>query len=132
NGSLDTTFGTNGQVTTDLGGLNQSAQSVVIQADGKLVVAGVYAPRGPSEFFLARYLSSGPLDATFGTNGTVFTAFDPSANAGAASLVQLPGGTFVAGGSAGTSFALARYWGDNSPPSYALGSPSAVYINEIY
>ena len=107
-GSLDTSFGTAGQVTTDLGGINQSANSLVIQPDGKLVVAGVYAPNGPSDFFLARYLSSGSLDATFGTNGKVLTPFDPTSNAGAASLVQLSDGTFVAGGSAGTSFALAR------------------------
>src|SRR5438552_119633 len=131
-GSLDTTFGTAGQVTTDLGGVNQSANSVVIQPDGKLVVAGVYAPNGPSDFFLARYLSSGSLDATFGTNGKVLTPFDPASNAGAASLVQLPDGTFVAGGSAGTSFALARYWGDNSPPAYALASANAVYVNLLY
>ena len=131
-GSLDTTFGTAGQVTTDLGGVNQSASSLVIQPDGKLVVAGVYAPNGPSEFFLARYLSSGSLDATFGTNGKVLTPFDPTSNAGAASLVQLPDGTFVAGGSAGTSFALARYWGDNSPPAYALSSANAVYVNLLY
>ena len=43
--------------------------------------------------------------------GVTFTAFDPTTNAGAASLVQLPDGTFVAGGNAGTSLALARYWG---------------------
>jgi uncharacterized delta-60 repeat protein len=131
-GSLDTRFGTAGQVTTDLGGVNQSANSVVIQPDGKLVIAGVYAPNGPSEFFLARYTSSGTLDPTFGNNGKVLTPFDPTSNAGAASLVQLPDGTFVAGGSAGTSFALARYWGDNSPPAYALSSANAVYVNLLY
>jgi hypothetical protein len=60
------------------------------------------------------------------------TPFDPTSNAGAASLVQLPDGTFVAGGSAGTSFAMARYWGDNSPPAYALSSANAVYVNLLY
>jgi hypothetical protein len=46
--------------------------------------------------------------------------------------VQLPDGTFVAGGSAGTSFGLARYWGDNSPPAYALSSANTVYVNLLY
>src|SRR5207253_9205887 len=64
-GSLDPTFGTGGTVTTDLGGFNQSASSVVIQSEGKLVVAGIYAPGGPSKFFVARYSSSGTLDTTF-------------------------------------------------------------------
>jgi uncharacterized delta-60 repeat protein len=131
-GSLDASFGTGGKVTTDLGGQNQSAQSAVIQADGKLVVAGVYAPKAASEFFLARYRSDGTLDANFGTNGLVLTAFDPSANGGAAGLVQLADGTFVAGGTATDHFALARYWGDNSPPSYALGSPNAVFVAMVY
>jgi hypothetical protein len=62
----------------------------------------------------------------------VLTPFDATSNAGAAGLVQLPDGTFVAGGSAGTSFALARYWGDNSPPAYALSSANAVYVNLLY
>src|SRR5207244_3598813 len=68
----------------------------------------------------------------FGTNGVTFTAFDPTTNAGAASLVHLPDGTFVAGGNAGTSFALARYWGDNSPPAYAETSANAAFVNTIY
>ncbi|TMQ30319.1 MAG: DUF4214 domain-containing protein [Planctomycetota bacterium] len=131
-GSLDASFGTGGKVTTDLGGLNQSAQSVVVQADGKLIVAGVYAPKGASEFFLARYRSDGTLDASFGANGLVLTAFDPSANGGAAGVVPLADGTFVAGGTATGHFALARYWGDNSPPSYALGSANAVFVAMVY
>ena len=62
----------------------------------------------------------------------VLTAFGQSTNAGAAALVQLPDGTFVAGGSAGSSFALARYWGDNSPPNYALGSPNTIFVALTY
>jgi uncharacterized delta-60 repeat protein len=131
-GSLDPSFGAGGKVTTDLGGLNQSTQSAMVQADGKLVVAGVYAPQGASQFFLARYQPNGTLDPTFGANGVVLTAFDPNANSGAAGLVQLGDGTFVAGGSSGTNFALARYWGGNSPPSYALGSANAVFVAVIY
>jgi hypothetical protein len=54
-GSLDSTFGTGGQVATDLGGSNQAIKGLVLEPDGKLVVAGVYAPAGPSEFFIGRY-----------------------------------------------------------------------------
>src|SRR5439155_5596432 len=89
-------------------------------------------PNGPSQFFLARYPASGTLDPAFGTSGVTFTSFDPTANAGAAGLVQLPDGTFVAGGSAGTSFGLARYWSDNGPPAYAEGSANAVFVNTLY
>ena len=111
---------------------SKNSTSSAIQADGKLVVAGVYAPNGPSDFFLAHYASNGTLDTTFGISGKVLTPFDPTSSAGASGLAQLPDGTFVAGGSAGTSFALARYWGDNSPPAYALSSANAVYVNLLY
>jgi len=39
-GTLDTTFGVNGKVTTDFPGLAAVASSVVIQPDGKILVAG--------------------------------------------------------------------------------------------
>ena len=39
-GSLDTSFGDAGKVTTSVGGKNDSLESVVIQGDGKIVVAG--------------------------------------------------------------------------------------------
>ena len=38
----------------------------------------------------------------------------------------------MAGGTATGHFALARYWGDNSPPSYALGSANAVFVAMVY
>ena len=39
-GVLDTTFGTDGKVTLDLGDKFDSASGVALQADGKIVVAG--------------------------------------------------------------------------------------------
>src|SRR5262249_45062039 len=39
-GSLDTTFGTGGKVTTDFAGGNDLATGVVLQSDGRIVVAG--------------------------------------------------------------------------------------------
>jgi uncharacterized delta-60 repeat protein len=40
-GSLDRTFGTGGRVTTDFGGGGAQATALVVQADGKLVAAGL-------------------------------------------------------------------------------------------
>src|SRR5262245_15437749 len=39
-GTLDTSFGNNGQVTTDFGGTYEAASSVALQWDGGIVVAG--------------------------------------------------------------------------------------------
>ncbi|HEX2713803.1 MAG TPA: delta-60 repeat domain-containing protein, partial [Candidatus Acidoferrales bacterium] len=56
-GSLDSTFGTGGKVTTDFGG-NDNARAVTIQHDGKIVAAGeAFCCSLPTEVFaLARYL----------------------------------------------------------------------------
>jgi uncharacterized delta-60 repeat protein len=130
-GSLDPSFGTGGQVTTDLGGLNQSAGAVVVQPDGRLVLAGVWAPTGPSQFFLARYNTDGSVDTTFGQSGVVLTNLSPSANSGADALALLSDGTLVAGGDGNNEFALARYLDLQAPP-LTLSTPDAVLINRAY
>src|SRR5262249_1531235 len=69
NGSLDQTFGSGGKGTPDFGS-GESAKAVVLQNDGKIVVGG---NTGNSDFALARYLSNGSLDQTFGSGGKVTT-----------------------------------------------------------
>ena len=72
-GSPDTSFGADGQVATDFGGYDVPV-SLAIQADGKIVVGGVRI--GVSifgHFAMARYLSDGTLDSTFGVGGKVTT-----------------------------------------------------------
>ena len=41
NGSLDTTFGNGGKVTTDFGGVYASASSMTLDSNGKILVAGI-------------------------------------------------------------------------------------------
>jgi len=68
NGSLDTTFGTGGIVTT-AGIEDQPFTSVALQSDGKIVaVAGGFSAS------VARFTTAGVLDSTFGTNGIVTLA----------------------------------------------------------
>lgn len=50
-GSLDTTFDTDGKVTTNVGGTNENlANDVAIQADGKIVVVGRNSISGATAF----------------------------------------------------------------------------------
>ena len=62
-GSLDTSFGTEGKVTTDVTGGDDSAWGVAVQPDEKIVVVG----KGSNDFVLARYTPEGNLDSSFGT-----------------------------------------------------------------
>src|SRR5262249_19564603 len=57
-GALDNTFGLGGKVTTDFGNGYESGNSVVIQSDGKIVVAG----SDGGDINIARYNSDGSLD----------------------------------------------------------------------
>ncbi|GEP52206.1 hypothetical protein FNO01nite_28780 [Flavobacterium noncentrifugens] len=70
-GTIDTTYGINGKVSNNLGG-NAGANDSVLQPDGKLVTVGqTYSIAPGSSFLIARYLTDGNLDASFGTNGSV-------------------------------------------------------------
>lgn len=69
-GSLDTSFGNNGIVQTDVNGGSDLSLDVAQQSDGKLVVCGrteVATVNYPS---LIRYLPNGEVDTSFGGNGT--------------------------------------------------------------
>src|SRR5206468_80556 len=97
NGSLDTTFGTGGKVTTDFAGDDDQAFAVVLQTDGKIVAAGVAKTYRGGDFALARYNANGSLDATFGTGGKVTTDFAGNDDAAHGVVVQADGRIVAAG-----------------------------------
>jgi uncharacterized delta-60 repeat protein len=70
-GHFDRTFGDDGRVLTLVGGKQScGASSVLIAADGKIVVAGDYASeREPRHIAVLRYLPDGALDRQFGADG---------------------------------------------------------------
>ncbi len=59
-GSLDTSFGSGGKVTTSLGAGTDEANSIKIQTDGKLLIAGYSAVGSVTGFALARYVGVEP------------------------------------------------------------------------
>lgn len=76
NGSLDPSFGGDGKVVTLFAenDCSETVKDVAIQADGKVLAAGVAGCRDPHpEFALARYDTGGSLDRSFGGDGTVTT-----------------------------------------------------------
>jgi uncharacterized delta-60 repeat protein len=64
-GQPDATFGTAGIVTTPVSTRGDSALSVVVQPDGKIVAAGVSSSQTNSNFAVVRYDTHGVLDPTF-------------------------------------------------------------------
>src|SRR6185295_9734172 len=117
-GSLDSTFGSGGIVTTDFIS-DDCAQAVVLQPDGRIVAAGYTGQSVDFVFAVARYNSNGSLDATFGNSGKVVTDFAGTTIDQAFALVRQPDGMLIAGGQATNNFgngmlALARYNLDGS------------------
>ena len=112
-GSLDTSFSGDGKVTTDLTPYADEGKSVIVQADGKILVAG-YSARIGWDFALVRYNSDGSLDTSFSGDGKVITDFNNSANdEGLVATLQTDGKILVAGIS-NNDFALVRYNTDGS------------------
>ncbi len=103
NGSLDTTFDTDGRVTT--AGLG-AIEELRIQPDGKILAIGALN----EDFNVTRYNPDGSLDVSFGTNGRVSTPF-VGIDGVRSGIVQADGKIVVGGTSGGidTNFAIARY-----------------------
>lgn len=99
NGALDTSFGGTGLVIVPLGNCASSfggcvATSVLVQPDGRIVVAGSRTGNG---FLLLRFHGDGTLDQSFGNGGVVLTPVG-LAGAIANALVRLPDGKLVTAG----------------------------------
>ncbi len=110
-GSLDTTFDTDGKITTDFGG-EDNGLALLIQADGKLLVAGYAAGQNNDDFALARYNADGSLDTTFDQDG--FAINNLGANDYGYALAIQNDSKILVFGSSGTDFALTRYNADGS------------------
>jgi uncharacterized delta-60 repeat protein len=106
NGNLDSTFGTGGMATTPVSvPFCKSKESVEIQNDGKIVIAGFYTnPLDINSIALARYQTNGVLDSNFGVNGLVVTSFGASTRSVANAILLQSDGKIVAGGESGPAF----------------------------
>jgi uncharacterized delta-60 repeat protein len=123
-GQLDLGFGLtlNGVIITDVGGLTNEAQNVVVQpADGMIVVSGSSLNPGSGgvgidhHTDIARYRPDGQLDPTFGTGGTLTL----DALVGADLAIQ-PDGRLLLVGTA-----------DTTPPTAPPGSVTELSVMRL-
>jgi uncharacterized delta-60 repeat protein len=143
NGSLDTTFGLNGQIST-VG----PASAIALLSTGQFIVGGSFPtaignPPSPNSYGVAltRYNANGSIDTTFGKNGGVVAPFAGNTDAVAFAVAIQSNGEIVAAGQAGSeapdgpsSFALARFtangqidtgFGTNGTVTTTLGNNTA-------
>jgi serralysin len=103
-GALDKTFSGDGKLHTDFSKRADVARAVVVQTDGKILVAG----NSGKDFALARYTADGTLDQSFSSDGKLTTDFAGGSDDGRSMVVQTDGKIVVVGRSR-KNFALARY-----------------------
>ena len=143
-GVLDTSFGTSGITITDLGAVDM-AFSLDIDSNNKILVAGKTNKNGTDDFLVIRYLSSGLIDTTFGTNGIIIKAMSYySSNMGNYSLSDIARGVvslndgkiLVAGYSLSydnniltSNFILLKY---NIDGITETNYPKKLYVNNYY
>jgi uncharacterized delta-60 repeat protein len=134
-GSLDTSFGTNGKVINDFNNEPNFIYyaSIQQQADQKLVTATTHRlVSGDQDFFLVRYLENGDLDPSFGNNGTVMTDYGVDILASAS---LLPDGKIVAGGwsrvGSSTYVVITKYLPNGDlDTSFGVDGITTTYIND--
>ena len=114
-GSLDTSFSGDGMVTTDLG-YDENPGSMVVQTDGKILVAGgTWWDYNSSNFFLIRYNADGSLDTGFSSDGIVMTSINNNLNnEGFGGIALQRDGKILAVGESNGDFVLVRYNSDGS------------------
>ncbi len=114
-GSLDTSFGSGGKVTTTQS-FPMRANAVAIQSDGKMVVTGGSVGGANNVGFITvRYNTDGSLDTSFGSSGVVRTLVNnlPFNEIGRSIAIQTDGKIVIVGqtdiSNNGSFFVVLRY-----------------------
>jgi len=134
NGTPDASFGSTGQLVTDIGGGTNTARNIVLQANGAIVVSGepFGTFTGSDHTDVVRYNANGSPDASFGTGGKLTLN---GARVGEGLALQVDGKFVLVGnvdvsippaipGSV-TEFAVRRL-NTNGSPDAAFGSAGAA------
>lgn len=95
-GAVDTGFGTNGVVLTDLDESNDFLNCVAVEPSGRIVAGGVrFNNASDGVAVVMRHLSNGAPDNSFGTNGVVSLVITGSSDSYVRGLALQPDGKTV-------------------------------------
>ncbi|HYQ01711.1 MAG TPA: hypothetical protein VER96_23720 [Polyangiaceae bacterium] len=120
-GELDTSFGSAGIVTTQVGDGADVARAIAVDDKGRVVVAGSASGATSLDFAVVRYLADGKLDTSFGDDGKTIVSFGDDADTAYALVLQSDGKIVIGGDSSrgssqsGVDFALLRLDADGKP-----------------
>jgi uncharacterized delta-60 repeat protein len=138
-GCLDLTFGGIGFVHTDINQSSNAANAVVVQSDGKIVVAGGASTSSTSQdFAVIRYNVDGSLDTSFGDpdpvnpplrRGYTVTVITTGSDTANAMVLQPDGKIVVVGWANGVDTAAIVRYNVNGTLDAGFGSGGVVLLN---
>jgi uncharacterized delta-60 repeat protein len=111
-GRLDPSFGDRGRVVSDFGPGYDEANAVVVQPNGKLLIAGTIRSGSHGDVALLRLKAGGRHDRTFGAGGRVLTDVGGRSDVGRDLAIQSNGKIVVAAEASidrSRRFLVARY-----------------------
>lgn len=132
-GTPDPAFGANGVAIHALSSSDaDEALSLALAPDGRIVVAGCIRNGAPNDFLVARFLTDGSLDTSFGGGGHAVVPFSSAPDLGLAVAVQ-PDGKIVAAGfgnnGSNNDFAVTRLDQNGFPDeTFAAGGKTLTMI----
>lgn len=127
-GTLDTTFDTDGILILPIGTDNDRAFSHKIQTDGKIVVFGTTFNGTNSDFAVVRLNTNGTLDTTFGVTGKVITTFTSTSSDACFDGDILSNGKILAFGNSAGQCAFVRF-NTNGTLDTTLDSDGKLTLN---
>ena len=123
NGTPDTSFGTNGKVTTAFNAITEVyLEAIKLQPDGKIVAGGYLLDGVNDNFVLVRYNTTGSPDSSFGSNGIIITPLTGNNNRATSIEIDTVKGYIVVAGSIDCKPAVRRY---------ALNGSTSLFFAEL-
>jgi uncharacterized delta-60 repeat protein len=135
-GTLDTTFSSDGKTTFEVSSSYGRCYGIVIQNNGKIVLAGESNSGGPDNIALVRLTNIGGADASFGDGGKVVLPSLYDTNGGivrssSLAALQTDGKILIVGKAvAPTALAVARFEGDPVAPEIAVEQPLGTNLTD--
>ncbi len=111
-GTLDTSFGSGGKVVTAFSNRDDAVNAMVLQPDGKLVLAGRCNNGTTDDACAVRYEISGVLDSGFGVSGKLVTSVGSGFSEARVAALQSDGKLLIAAqclSGSKTDFCALRY-----------------------
>ena len=132
-GTMDTSYGTNGVATARLVDGANYANDMVIQADDKPILMGYTIIQGLIDMAMVRFDTDGNLDPTFDDDGMVSFDYMGREDYGYAIALQADNKIILAGysyGGGGSEFEIARFLNDDTVATEDfLAAEFSIYPN---